>query len=370
MNTVFSADNFTAIAKQSMGQEKDSVALTANLLEKLKYSASSAIFKRIKKAFFSSKDAQELRDLEKIADILTEGKVYSKRIVLGGKSVDTDDVVEVVRDAMFNAYNSQIKVINSQSKVEESAIKEAIDLNLGLGKHQGGKAARVNNSKDNGDYLKSLYNTKEEQKEVAKVVDTYGIKSSDKPTKAKSNYDKGAKEWFASLTNKQKEEVVETIEVKKDRTKGYNLSSLYEDGLTKYKKANNNEPSYSDISDSMFGTKKEVEVSKEGNLGMTSSYGGKAKSSNGVNTVESKEKLKSFLEDVANPKMEVKQDYIQEMESVLKNDGKLVYAFSKNKKQAYNKLRAKIAGLRKLKTVNASQKKDIASVIKDYLDAK
>ena len=362
---VFSADNFTNIVKINLKDLKDSdnaSALTFNLITKLQYAASSNIFKLMKKKLYITKDMDEIRAIEDVANILS-----GKKLSVKNRSISKDDAYEVVRESVKSAYKQQINQLNLESKPTEQEIDVAVDKgmsNLGLDAGYGGKATRVNNSKDNGDYLKSLYNTKEEQEEVAKVVDTYGIKSSDKPTKAKSNYDKGAKEWFASLTNKQKEEVVETIEVKKDRTKGYNLSSLYEDGLTKYKKANNNEPSYSDISDSMFGTKKEVEVSKEGNLGMTSSYGGKATGSGVSLSEDTIAQLNSYTSGKVSPKEN--NASISELVGKIKEAGIKLRKTNPRVSTKYQNMSKTLNKIKNKSTLNKEDKEKVEEILKEF----
>ena len=83
---------------------------------------------------------------------------------------------------------------------------------------------------------------------------------------------------------------------------------------------------------------------------------------------ESDSMLNKFLTDIAHPESPINHEYVKRMEDVLKEEGKSVYGFSTDKKEAYNKLRAIVGKLRRWKTIPESQKKVVEDAISNYLN--
>lgn len=120
----------------------------------------------------------------------------------------------------------------------------------------------------------------------------------------------------------------------------------------------------------LMGTPEAKKIDTSGNLGMTSSYGGKATSQGGVNDLMSKAKLDNFMSDIANPASKVNKSYVNELASSLDVDLKMAYGMSEAKKQSLNKLRGLIEALKKMDTINGSQKRQIKEALEEYLGAK
>lgn len=372
-DTVFKSDNFTGINKIAFKGEKDAVALTANLAEKVKYSVSSSIFKKLKKLFLSTKEAEELRNLEQLADILTEKKLYTNSKF--GKVIPEDEFESIVRQSIIDAYKAQIKTImvEGESIPEDEIVKATNNsmADLGFSSNYGGKATRQTRRQESiyEDYTDSLFGTKKEQEVFKKEINRLGIRGVDSRVKAKNNYEKGAREWYSSLTNKQKEEVVGIIEAKKDKSGGYSLTDAYEEGLTKYNNNNKaSKPSYKDISDSMFGTKEATPKDTSGNLGMTSSYGGKATGTGGVNTNEARQYLNRFMDDIANPKVSVKTEKVDELFGMLKAEGTTMPNATPAKEKAWNEAMDIVNEVRKSKSVSPKAREQMIRAVKRYYD--
>jgi len=123
MDKVFSADNFKLINDLYVPKEADVFALTADLLQKTKYSASSSIWKWFKRNAMQTKDAKDIRAIEELADVLT-----SKSTV---KSMNLPEgTYEVVREEIKNGYKNQIRLINSEAKIDETKLDEAVDKGM------------------------------------------------------------------------------------------------------------------------------------------------------------------------------------------------------------------------------------------------
>lgn len=118
------------------------------------------------------------------------------------------------------------------------------------------------------------------------------------------------------------------------------------------------------------GTLEAKKVDTSGNLGMTSSYGGRATSQGGVNDLMSKSKLDNFMNDIANPSSKVNKEYVSDLAKSLDVDLKLSYAMSESKKKSLSKLRGIIEGLRNINTINGSQKRQIKEALEEYMKAK
>ena len=351
---VFSADNFTNIVKinfKDLKASDNASALTFNPITKLQYAASSNIFKILKKKFYITKDMDEVRAIEDIANILS-----GKKLSVRSRNISKEDAYEIVRESVKSAYKQQINQLNLEAKPTDEQIDTAVDKgmsNLGFDSSYGGKPTKAKATTDTRDYASRLYNTKEEQEAVIKEVDRFGIKGNDAPTRAKDNYKQGAKEWFASLTNKQKEEVVEIVETKKDRTGGYNLTNVYEEQLTKYKKTKDSSPSYNDISDSLFGTKKEAAKDTSGSLGMTGSYGGKATGTGVSLSEDSIAQLDSYMNGKLTPREN--NASISELMNKIKNAG---IKLRKDNPRLSTKYQNMVKTLDKIKNKNILSKED------------
>jgi hypothetical protein len=274
-DNVFSADNLKIILDPKFDAEKDVVALTADLLAKMKYTASSMIFKKIKSKFMMSKEYDNIRAVREIGDILSGKKVYVK-----GVEIPKTEVEKIARESIKTAYKEQIKAIGEEGSVNPKEIEEAVDRgmsNLGLGKTYGGKPTVGGKPTD------SKYKSLSESLEARKPIDEKSYKPQE----------------------------------------GY---------------------------------------------GMKSKYGGKATSSGGVNTPEAKAQLKRFLDDIANPKVDVKTDKIQDLYDSLKSEGTTMYGATVNKEKAWNKAMEEVNKILNKKSVSPKERDKMIQAVKDYYD--
>lgn len=370
MNSAFSADNFTNILKVRGKLSEDGAgALTADMIAKIKYAASSGIFKEFKKRFFLTKTYEEIRILENLADVLS-----NKKVNVRGMSIKPEEVSKVVRSSIKSTYKQQIEQMKLDTPVTDEEIDELVDAsmsNLGMSSSYGGKATRGTSVGTSAydDYADSLFNKPKDKEEFVREINRMGITDNASSIKAKNDYESGSREWFASLTNKQKEEVVEIVEAKRDVTGGYQLTDLYEEGLTKYNKSNNAEPSYKDITESLIPTK-QVTKDTSGNLGMTKDYGGKATSGGGVNDLMSQEKLDNFMRDIANPSSTINKEYVSNLADSLDVDLKMAYGMTDAKKKSLEKLRGLVEALKRMDKINESQKRQIKEALEEYINSK
>lgn len=367
-DTVFSSDNFKILNSKVLdATESDVSAMTADVSQKLKYSASSYLFKSLKRNLLNTKGAIEYRNIQEISDILSGSKQYTRGVTINGKEIDPTQLKEIARDSIFQAYKGQIKTISetTNTNVSDEEIKEAINNSfLGMGDSYGGKATAPKSSTvGSNDYSSSLYGTKKEQEALVKVVDRYGIEGTNKANT--TSYENGAKEWYSSLTNKQKEEVVSIVEAKKDRTGGYNLTDVYEQQIKSYGKNKDGSPSYNDISESLFGTQKKTKDTS-GNLGMTSNYGEKATSTGGVNTKEAKDYLNRFMDDIANPKVTVDTNKINDLYGALKSEGTTMYDATTAKEKAWEDAMDIVNKMRNKNSVTPKEREQMIQAVKKY----
>lgn len=372
-DTIFSADNFSGLNKQiSNTGEYTPNALTADLIAKLKYTASSSIFAKLRKTFFTSKQAEESRNIGEIADVLT-----SKHLGTHGIDIlNNPNTRDIVRDSITDAYKAQIKTMkengNNINISDEEVDKEVNQAMLGLQDKYGGKATKGYTPKEGDkDWYQSLTNQQKQIVDEVQKVDNsgrLGMSSQYGGQATKGNTPQGTTDWFASLTNKQKEEAIQIVESKKDVTGGYGLTDLYNEQINKISKGGNSTPSYKDISDSLFGTKKQVAKDTSGNLGMTSNYGGKATGTGGVNTTESKQYLDRFMNDIANPKVEVKQHMVNDLYDALKSEGTTMNNASVAKEKAWNNAMDIVNYVRKQDKIDPKVREQMIKKVKDYYD--
>lgn len=273
MDTVFKSDNFTTLNNKVLNTSMDNVnALTADLIAKLKYSASSTIFRNFKRKYFQTKEAIEYRNLEEISNILSGKKTYARGIVLNGNRVSEDEVLEVARESIMDSYKQQIKQIKPDVTIDEEQLNDVVNNSmLGMSKNYGGKPTN--------------------------------------PKTPREGYEK--------------------------------------------------------IEESLYGTK---QIDNSGKLGLSSKYGGKATGTGGVNTEESKKQLNKFMDEIANPKVEVKTEKIEELYSMLEADRKTMYAASKDKKEAWEKAMDIVDEIRKNKTVSTKARDQMIKAVQEYYD--
>lgn len=276
MDNVFKSDNFTTLNNKVLNTSMDNVnALTSDLIAKLKYSASSAIFRSFKRKYFQTKEAIEYRNLEEISNILSGKKTYTRGIVLNGNKVSEDEVLEVARESIMDSYKQQIKQIKPDVTIDEEQLNDVVNNSmLGMSKNYGGKPTN--------------------------------------PKTPREGYEK--------------------------------------------------------IEESLYGTKKDVPIDESGKLGLGSKYGGKATGTGGVNTEESKKQLNKFMDDIANPKVEVKTEKIEELYSMLEAERKTMYAASKDKEKAWKNAMDIVNEIRKNKTVSPKARDQMIKAVKEYYD--
>ena len=145
-----------------------------------------------------------------------------------------------------------------------------------------------------------------------------------------------------------------------------NMGKDYGGNPTKPKGSTN--PAYKDISDSLLGTKKEMPKDNAGSLGMTSSYGGKATGTGGVNTDEAKNTLSRFMDDIANPRVSVNTNNLNELFDSLKAEGTTMNDASVAKEKAWNEAMDIVNLVRNKEEITPIIREQLIKAVKRYYD--
>jgi len=119
-----------------------------------------------------------------------------------------------------------------------------------------------------------------------------------------------------------------------------------------------------------LGSKKTPEepLSKTGGLGMDKAHGGKPSGTGGVNNAKSKATLKTYLDDLANPKVEINQKSVNNLFRKLVDDGDLTYGFTSAKKKAYDNALKAVGAMKGKSKGTAKDKENLRKALQDYMD--
>lgn len=88
----------------------------------------------------------------------------------------------------------------------------------------------------------------------------------------------------------------------------------------------------------------------------------------GVNTKEAKAYLNRFMDDIANPKVEVNTARIEELYGMLKAEGTTMYGATIAKEKAWNKAMDIVNEVRKNKSVSPKVREQMIKAVKEYYD--
>ena len=315
MDKVFSADNHSLLNVLRIPKESDSAALTADILQKVKYATASGIWQQIKRRFYITKEYEDIRAVRDIADILT-----NKNIKIRGLNIDKAESYEIVRDSMKEAYKKQIKDMGS--KVSEEEIDNAVSTDmsrLGFDSAYGGKATSstdkgVTGNKSLGETLQGK--TKQVE-EAPKPTDKSGMGfSSEYGGKATKSTDKGV-----NIGDTPADRLIPVVKPKPvDKQGGYKIAEV---GKT---------------------TK-----------GTTA-------------TAEQKAYFNRFMDDIANPEVSVKNEDFTKVYNMVKNDKDIMYAQSPEKQKLWNELFGALSQAKQQGTVKPALRRYITERLSQYHD--